>query len=321
MSALTVDMLISVTVTDPVSMEMVITQYTYVPLEVPAILNPIEDTVCSSRGDHWYMSSLPGGLYTSAIIPGNLQAEGRYQFWRWEDTQNLNTDIVTYEAPNGCVTYDTVLILPVYAGRIEAACLNGPDFMVTGGNPPGGEWQGPNISPSGVFSPTMPGSFIVTYTAPNGCTDNKRINVADGITMPDVDTICSSQQFDLEADPYGGRWSGPGIVNSIRGRIRPWLVAPNQTYTYVYEVAGCTDSIDVYIQELWAGPDLAACVTDSILSLNQQGDWSGPGVYLPADNAFDISMLGTGEYDYTISAFGCTDEFRLYIIDPYSSPL
>ncbi len=315
-----VAMLLTVTVTDPVSGDMAVAQFNYVPLENPVILNPIQDTICSSMGDHFYQSSLPGGLYTSMIIPAWLEADGRYQFWRWNNETMLNTDIVTYTAPNGCVAFDTVLVLPVNAGSIEAACVGSADFSVNGGSPSGGFWQGPHIMADGTFSPVTVGSFVVNYTAPNGCIGYKRVNVEPGITMPDVDTICSSQEFDLVAVPYGGRWSGPGIVNAVVGRIRPWTVASNQTYSYVYTLQGCTDTIEIYIQELWAGPDFTVCAEDSLMLLNQVGDWSGPGVYLPLLNAFDISMLGPGEYDYTISAFGCTDVFRLYIVAPYADP-
>ncbi len=315
-----VTVLLSVTVTDPVSMDMVVAQFNYVPLENPVILNPVQDTICSSMSDHFYQSSLPGGLYTSAIIPAWLEADGRYQFWRWQNMSNLSTDLVTYTAPNGCVAYDTVLVLPVNPGSIEAACVGAPDFMVNGGTPAGGIWQGPNITQNGTFSPIAAGSFVVNYTAPNGCVAYKRINVEPGITLPLVDTICSSQEFDLVAVPYGGRWTGPGIINSILGRIRPWSVPTNQTYTYIYTLEGCVDSIDVFIQELWAGPDFSVCKSDSLIFLNQVGNWSGPGVYLPLQNAFDISMLGPGSYNYTIAAFGCTDDFTLYIEDPYAEP-
>ncbi len=312
-----VPVLISLTVTDPVSLQTATSTYTYVPLPNPVILNPVADTVCSSMGDHIYQSNIPGGEWHSMIIPASLQEEGRYQFWRWSQEANLNQDIVTYIAPNGCEAYDTVYVLPVNAGSIEAACLNSNGFMVNGGTPAGGAWQGPHITSGGLFSPVQVGSFNVLYTAPNGCVASKKINVQDGITMPDVDTLCSSQQFDLVADPYGGRWTGPGVVNSVLGRVQPWQVAPNQTYRYVYTVRGCSDTIDIYIQELWAGPDLAVCDVDTLLMLTQTGDWTGPAPYLPGINAFDISMLGEGQYDFTLSAFGCSDVFTLYVITPY----
>ena len=313
-----VTMLISVTVTDQVSLQTATASYTYVPLENPVILNPVQDTVCSSMGDHIYVSSLPGGNYYSSIIPDWLRAEGRYQFWRWSWSGPVNVDLVTYVAPNGCEAYDTVYVLPVNPGSIEAACVGAPAFQVNGGTPIGGIWQGPHISSTGIFTPSTPGSFVVNYTAPNGCIAYKRVNVENAIIMPNVDTICSSQEFDLVASPYGGNWSGPGIINSIVGRIQPWQMAPNQTYTYVYTLQGCSDTMQIYIQALWAGPDIEVCDEDSLLMLTQLGTWSGPGIYIPGLNAYDISNLGPGEYDYYLTAFGCTDVFRLYITDPYA---
>jgi gliding motility-associated-like protein len=311
---------ISVTVTDPVSMVQATAQYEYTPLPVPVILNPIQDTICASQGDHFYQSSIPGGNYYSNIIPENLQSVGRYQFWRWASGNNLHTDIVTYVAPNGCQTYDTVYVWPINVGNNDAACLNASPFTVTSGTPAGGVWSGPHINPNGLFTPAATGSFLVTYTAPNGCSASKRIFVTDAITMPQVDTICSSQEIDLTALPDGGRWSGPGIVNAVVGRLRPWTVAPNQTYQYVYSLNGCSDTINIYIQEIWAGPDQNLCIQDSLLYLDYEGIWSGPGIYLPEENAFDISALSPGEYVYTLSAYGCTDAFRLYLHSPYVDP-
>jgi hypothetical protein len=86
----------------------------------------------------------------------------------------------------------------------------------------------------------------------------------------------------------------------------------------VYTVQGCTDTIDVYIQEIWAGWDMEVCDSDTMIQLTQMGSWAGAGTYLPLLNAFDISMLGPGEYYYTITAFGCSDDFRLIIHDPYA---
>lgn len=307
---------LSVTVTDPISMATAEAQYEYIPLEVPIILNPIADTVCSSIGDHYYTASLPGGGFYSTIIQDWQHESGQYQLWRWTWESSLNMDIVTYVAPNGCEAYDTLYIFPANAGSIEAVCLGSGTFAVNGGSPAGGEWSGPHVTADGNFSPDVAGSFVIAYTALNGCTDWKRVNVSDAIAMPDVDTICSSQEINLTADPYGGRWSGPGIVNAVAGTLQGWQVAPNQTYTYVYDLHGCSDTLEIYVQEIYAGPDLALCVEDSVLMLPQPGNWSGAGIYDQPTNSFDVSDLPEGEYDYTLSQNGCTDVFRLYIVDP-----
>lgn len=297
------------------------TQVVYYPYPEPEFLNPLSrDTFCSSRGDHIYDVSVPGGEFYSQIIPNNQRTSGRYQFWRWNNQTNLNQDIVEYIDPHGCRTYDTLYILPINAGSIQAACEGSGTFTLNGGSPSGGQWEGPHVSPSGIFDPTTSGSFIVTYVAPNGCRANKRVNVLDSIEMPDIDTLCSSRRIDLRdfTNPYGGRWSGPGITNTTLGRLEGWRPTSNQTYRYYYDLNGCRDSIDIYIQQLYSGPDRDICTSIDTLFLNYTGTWTGPGVYLPGLNAFDVSMLGEGDYTYTLEKDGCTDEFDLHIITPYA---
>ena len=311
--------LISVTVTDLESGQMVSSTYLYRALENPVINNPLDgDTLCASRGDHWYNVTIPGGQFFSSGIPNNtLRDNGRYQFWRWSNSGGLRMDVVTYVAPNGCQTTDEFYTLPINAGSIQAACQGSAPFMVNGGTPTGGTWSGPHVDASGMFDPTTEGSFVITYNAPNGCRRNKRVNVGPQIIMPDVDTICSSQRIDLNTViPYGGRWRGPGITNSVLGRLEAWRPTPNQSYEYIYELNGCSDTMSIYIKQINAGPNRTVCDADSLLFLGRPGKWSGPGVYIDSINAFDISMLGTGKYNYTLEENGCTDRFELNIIIP-----
>lgn len=287
--------------------------YTYIPLENPVILNPIQDTSCASRGDYFYNVSEWGGEFYSDIIPDNQRTSGRYQFWRWSNGDPVNTDVVYYIAPNGCVATDTVVVLPINAGSRQAACLDTDAFQVNGGSPVGGFWTGSHVSNDGFFDPVETGDFWIVYNAPNGCTAGKMIEVGDGVNMPDIDTICTSQSIDLEADPYGGRWSGPGITNNLRGRLEAWRAPSNQWNTYVYELNGCSESMDIYNAEIWAGPDQTLCLSEDLLTLPFEGNWSGPGTYLEDLNAFDISGLGVGEYNYTYRINTCSDRFELRI--------
>ena len=311
--------LITVTVTDPVSLETAVAQFNYVALENPVFLNPLQrDTFCSGNSDHIYQVSLPGGEFYSRIIPDGHRTTGRYQFWRWSGQADIQEDIITYIAPNGCEVRDTVYIKPINAGSIQAACQNSSAFLVNGGSPSGGFWSGPHITAGGVFDPVEAGSFIVTYNALNGCTRNKRINVEQEIVMPTIDTICSTQEIDLRdfTTPYGGRWSGPGIVNSVVGRLQAWKATSGQTHMYVYDLIGCSDTIFIHIKTLWAGPDREMCDEDPLLILTETGNWSGPGTYLSGLNVFDIGNLDPGEYTYTLERDGCTDRFKLTIVKP-----
>ena len=220
-------------------------------------------------------------------------------------------DVITYYAPNGCAVTDTVFVKHIRSGDREAACLGADPWIVSGGFPEDGHWSGPHIDSSGLFFPVEEGSFLITYHAENGCSENKRIDVGAELVMPDVDTICSSQLYFLEANIYGGRWYGPGIRNRINGRLEPWRTDPNQTYNYTYILEGCEAEIDIFIKELDAGGSITLCSADSLMFLPTAGYWSGPATYLENINAFDISELGPGEYDFTLTLGECEDQLTL----------
>ncbi|TVR85896.1 MAG: hypothetical protein EA411_11910 [Saprospirales bacterium] len=290
--------------------------FIYDPLINPIFLNPLQsDTFCASRGDHFYQTEPAGGEFYSEIIPGGHRETGRYQFWRWRYEEPVNKDIITYFAPNDCSVTDTVFVKHIWSGQREAACLNADPWVVSGGFPEGGYWTGPHTDSSGLFTPEAEGSFVITYHAENGCSHNKRVDVGAELIMPDIDTICSSRRYFLEANIYGGRWYGPGIRNQINGRLDTWLVEPNQSHTYTYILQGCEAEIDIFIKELYAGGELTLCSSDSLLFLPATGDWSGPVSYIASENAFDISSLGPGTYDFTLNLGECEDVLTLHLTE------
>lgn len=305
--------LISVTVTDNPGGQTATAQITYTPLEIPVILNPLQDTFCASRSNHTFQVDLPGGEFYSYTIPDHHRTTGVYEFWRLAGGNNLRIDTMTYVAPNGCFVRDTIYVLPIDARADEGACTGSAPFQVLNATPAGGTWSGdPRITPGGLFTPDMQGNFLLIYTAPNGCTDRKRVFVADAINMPDIDTVCSTRALNLEATPFGGRWAGPGIVNAGNGRLEAWRANLNQINTYTYTINGCTQTMDIYILDLWAGDDRAVCLSENTLTLPYPGNWTGPGVFDPITNTFDISGLGVGDFTYVISLEGCSDDFILY---------
>jgi len=307
---------VTVEVTDLTSGSMATDTFLYLPFPDPQFLNPLEgDTVCSSRGDHIYSVSPVGGQFYSSVIPDWERESGRYQFWRWNNSSDLNQDIIEYVDPNGCRTQDTVWIHAVWAGSLQSSCLEAGTFELNGGNPTGGVWSGPHTTPDGEFDPVQSGDFVVSYTATNGCVSSKTVRVLDTIIMPDIDTICRTQRVFLEAEPYGGRWSGPGIVNTVNGRLDGWRPNPGNTYTYRYQLEGCSAEMDIHIRDIQAGPDRTRCVGDSLLNVFPAGDWTGPAPYIDSIQAFDISGLSPGVYDFRFTAFGCSDRFELQLVD------
>ena len=291
-------------------------QYWYEPYQVPIILNPLmSDTFCSNRGNHAFNVDNPGGLWNSNILDNT--DDSRYRFWRWSSATGVQQDVITYTDENGCATNDTVYIIPITAGLDQAICSSQTFVQLTGNNPNNGVWEGPNTTPDGLFTTTVADTFYISYTNDEGCKDWKRVFVVDQIEFTQLDTICSNEQIDLRdyVNSLGGRWTGPGIVNWYHGRLRAWQANVNEWNTYYYELDGCIDSMEIYIQGIWAGPDRTFCSSTENIQMYFEGSWTGPGIYNSIDSSYDISGIPPGKYDIYGARAGCADEFELTIQD------
>ncbi len=233
-------------------------------------------------------------------------------------TESL-TDTVVYTHPgNGCTDQIAITINELDVGSEDASCPGVVPFRVSGGSPTGGSWSGPHIQPDGTFDPVEIGDFEVFYTHPNGCTGSKMVHV-DHINLPSIDTLCQSEPaFELAATPFGGSWSGAGIVDADSGLFDP-SEAETGTNTLVYSINGCADSLSFFIKEIRAGSHLSACPEQVPFVLPNRGVpaggvWSGRGIIDPQSGLYDPSLLVDGDNDtLSYSANGCTAERIVFI--------
>ncbi len=309
--------LIEVEVTNTANGSTADDNFAYTPLPSPIIFNPLlSDTICSSSASHLYEISNPGGFWNSNVMD-NQTEDTYYRFYRWNWSTGIQQDFIEYTDPNGCVTHDTVYVIPITASLDQAVCLGQSELQLTGNNPSEGVWEGPNTTEDGIFTTTVEGTFNVSFTNSEGCSDWKTVTVIDNIEFQELDTICSNISIDLRhyVNSLGGVWTGPGITNWYVGRLEAWQANGNEWNTYYYEMEGCMDSIEIYVSQVWAGPDLAVCQETESIQLLFGGDWSGPGTYNQVDSTFDISNLSTGSYEFTRTQAGCEDRFTLTIQD------
>ncbi|MEO5581741.1 MAG: CUB domain-containing protein, partial [Saprospiraceae bacterium] len=180
--------------TDSVSGRKDTSRFRYIPLHIPKIINPIQDTVCASAANWIYRVDLPGGNFYSSKNGAPKNNSGVYEFWRLSKGNSLQSDIMCYRAANGCEVCDTILIWPIDPGANQKACLGGPVINLNGATPPGGVWSGPKLGPNRSFIPDSVGAFSFQYTAPNGCTAIRNIDVFNlpKILNPIQDTVCAS---------------------------------------------------------------------------------------------------------------------------------
>ncbi|MBK7696790.1 MAG: hypothetical protein IPI30_21485 [Saprospiraceae bacterium] len=105
---------------------------------------------------------------------------------------------------------------------------------------------GLNVDSIGIFNPVQSGSFILNYQAPNGCISAKTVNVGDSIGLNLIDTLCNLENINFVFNPVGGRWSGPGITDSIAGKLDAARAIANQRNTYRYRLNGCEKKASAY---------------------------------------------------------------------------
>lgn len=303
----------SVTVTDGAGSVPAVASILITPLQKPVI--PGDTTLCQTNPALWIPHTPPGGTWYGRGINPDRRWENRWDAWRLGG--NL-IDTVIYVAPNGCA--DTMVInkIPLNQGGHNAACPGGPTFKVTGGSPAGGTWSGSFITPDGFFTPpATPGTYVVTYTHPNGCSGSKNVNVAD-LVMPPDDTICASKDpYNLPVTPFGGTWSGTGIVNAGNGRFDP-RAANLGDNILTYTAHGCTGTVNIHVRNINASYDIVACpqAPPFILPGNWTagGTWSGPGILDSLTGLYDPSVLGHDKNEtVTLSLAGCTDSRIVYI--------
>lgn len=303
----------SVTVTDDNGASAV--NSIFVEIQVaPTIINN-DTTICQSA-DPFFLSATPtGGTWSANGIDQNGEDNGYYD----PALVPYLSDTVTYTDAAGCTSQIFIDFTPLDEGTDDAACPGSAPFYVSGGLPTGGTWSGVNIAADGLFTPpTDTGSFIVTYTHPNGCVGSKTINVGE-IVMPSLDSICqSTPAFMIPVTPFGGTWSGTGIVDEDTGMFDPEVGLQGDNIL-TYTTNGCVDSINLVIKAIDAAWNFSACPDEAAYILEGNwfpagGTWSGAGVIDPLTGLYDPSILPNFTNDtlsYTVD--GCVD-FRIAYI-------
>ncbi len=280
------------------------------PAPIPSILNG-DLTICKSIDTLEFNATPIGGTWSGlGILDENA---GTYS----SEELEVNRDTVIYTTGAGCLDSIFVTILPLDEGTDDASCPNASPFLVSGGLPVGGSWSGPFITPDGLFTPDSVGSFEVTYTHPNGCSDSKLVNV-DSIQLPQIDSICQSEPaFEIGITPFGGIYTGVGIIDENTGEFDPAEANQGDNWVY-YAIHGCTDSINIHIKEINATGDLSACPDETPFILPGSwgpigGSWSGIGITDSLTGMYDPSILGAGNDTLTYTFQGCTDQRIVYI--------
>jgi gliding motility-associated-like protein len=179
------------------------------------------------------------------------------------------------------------------------------------------------------WSPALPGSEgphqvcpVITqvYTLTVGdaagstpSTESITLTILPPPTLDPQPTFCEQDPpIQLTANPSGGEWIGThineddGLFHPDSGNGMPWV--------FYESPQGCVDSIQITIEDIWAGNDQASCLGAPAFMLVGfepiGGLWAGTNV--TSAGLFTPSTLGTFTLTYTAPG-GCTDEINVTV--------
>ncbi|MBK9760102.1 MAG: gliding motility-associated C-terminal domain-containing protein [Flavobacteriales bacterium] len=290
-----------ITATDAITIVVIDPQITTSPM-----------TVCQSLAAFDLIAAPPGGSWSGAGIIDTLA--GTFD----PDTAGPGTHTLYYVGAGGCADSIVIAVDSMDAGLPQAACPGTAPFYMLGFTPQGGTWSGPFVQANGLFDPSTVGSYIVTYSA-GSCTDTTRINVDDIVGQAMLDTVCQSTwPFDIPVTPFGGRWSGPGITDTIMGTFDP-DEAGGGTHILLYEMFGCDMSFTIHVKPIDIGDSRSACPAQSPYLLDPAaippgGFWNGNGIVDAAAGMYAPAQAGNGWDELTYSATnGCVDTIGILV--------
>jgi len=264
-----------------------------------------DQTVCQSVDD----IILQAGGTGDWSGPGVIQGTNLFDPDNAEDGLNY----IYFETAN-CIDSVAITVIPIQTQEITAACPGSAAFQLAA-TPPGGTWSGPFTTVTGLFDPTMAGSYEVNYTL-GTCSDIMVVNV-DVIGGPfTLDPICQSVWFDtLDFSPVGGSWTGNGIVNSFAAIYAPQDM-PAGNNQFIYTVNGCNQIFDIFIKEIQIGdriqttcPEQASLVLYTSNPIPAGGVWSGFGITNPSTGLFNPALLSNNQTSIVLytAPNGCVD--------------
>ena len=250
---------------------------------------------------------------------------------------------VTITDDNGCTATSSVTITEPIALVAESvvdsnvSCNSGSNgsatASATGGTAPY-TYLWSNGATTASIVGVVAGTYDVTITAANGCTDTSSVTITEPASLAAASVVDSNTSCNGSSDgsatasatggtaPYTYLWSNSATTASIVG------VAAGTYNVTITDANGCTDTSSVTITE--PASLAAASVVDSNTSCNGGSDGSAtanatggtaPYTYLWSNTATTASIVGVaaGTYDVTITdANGCTDTSSVTITEPAS---
>jgi len=275
------------------------------------------------------VSFCEGGAPTmlSAVTPGGTwDGIGVSSTGLFDPGVGIGSYVIGYTVigQGGCAHTSTRVISVLEGGDASFTVSN----VCVGGNPvqfvattPGGTWDGPGITQSGLFNPAglTAGSYSISYSVgADGCastvTNQVTVLPLANSTFTSASVCTNGAPIQLSAVTAGGTWSGPGV--SASGVFNPaGLAVGSYTITHTATAAGgCTSSSTGSVTIIGlpnaSFNSVSVCEGGNSVQLTAVtggGTFSGTGV---SGGLFNPAGLNPGSYtiNYTVTnAQGCTN--------------
>ncbi|CAG5084361.1 PKD domain-containing protein [Parvicella tangerina] len=303
--------------------------------DVDLIVNPLPTVDAGADFDICFDAAATtlSGTPTGGIWSGNGITDPAGEFTAGTAGAGVHTLTYTYTDPaTNCNNFDTLQVtvntLPVVDAGADTTLCNQPFPVQFTGTPSGGVWSGPDVTGTGIYTPSAVGTYTITYTYTlgTGCedTDDREITVVDPVQADagiDREICIDEPDFQLNGIPGGGTWSGTNITSG--GLFSP-ITAGTFELIYSFGSGNCEtkDTMEFIVHALPvvdAGVDQNFCVSEptfDFTGLPAGGVWSGTGITDANLGTFDpaVATVGLHElvYTYTDPVTSCVNTDTAY---------
>ncbi|MBL0049658.1 MAG: hypothetical protein IPP32_16365 [Bacteroidetes bacterium] len=189
---------------------------------------------------------------------------------------------------------------------------------LNGYSPLGGTWSGVGVSSAGVFTPSVTGNFILTYTYTDGNSCSSSDTMIVKVVNPQIANAGNGFSTCLNSPaktligftPSGGTWTGAGITGNIFTPLTAGVGTFTLTYTFGSGTCLSSDTIRVIVNPLpTVTVNSATICAGQTATLTANGattySWSNGGT----NNPHPVTPLSTSNFTVTgtNTLTGCTN--------------
>ncbi len=216
-----------------------------------AVVNPLpivnagnDTTLCDQPFPVNLIGTPTGGTWSGA----NVTPTGIFT------PNGVGTSVLTYSFTdgNGCINSDTRtvnVVSPIQsnAGLDLEACIDAGSIQITY-TPVSGTWTGSGVNTTGLFTPTVSGTFqlVLSNGTGNCLTRDTMLFTVHPLPVvnagPDVSFCPNDAAINFIGTPANGTWSGIGITDINLGTFDPGVAGVGVhtiVYTYINPVTTC----------------------------------------------------------------------------------